>query len=160
MRGKGIFALVAAPVLAAPASAATADVPIANFSFAPTTVRIQPGDTVTWHWDGPDLNHSVTADPGQPESFDSDPSTSSPLHTPGDTFSHTFNTAGTFTYHCKVHSFMQGKVVVGTPTTPPPASGGAPSISSLRASGGRFCKRGARNCHPKPTRVKFSLSAA
>jgi plastocyanin len=159
MRGKGIFALAAAAALAAPASAATSDVHIANFAFAPSTTRIQPGDTVTWHWDGPDLNHSVTSDPGQSASFDSDPGNSSPLHVVGDTFSHTFGSAGTFTYHCKVHSFMHGKVVVGTP--PPPTGGtAAPAISSLRASGGRFCRRGARACRAKSTRISFKLSAS
>ena len=51
------------------------------------------------------------------DSFDSDPGrTPSNLdHPPGDTFSHTFNTPGTFSYICKVHSFMTGKVIVNGP---------------------------------------------
>jgi plastocyanin len=30
----------------------------------------------------------------------------------GSTFGHTFATAGTFAYHCKIHSTMHGTVVV------------------------------------------------
>src|SRR5919112_4779012 len=113
--------------LAAPAHAATTGVDVANFAFKPATVNIAPGDTVTWTFKGPDLNHSVTS-----SAFDSDPGNSMPLHVVGDTFSHTFPDAGTFSYICKVHSFMTGKVVVGT--APPPDTT-APVISSLKVKG-------------------------
>src|SRR5215213_7408094 len=141
--------------LVAPAWGATSDVDVANFAFTPSSVSIQPGDTVTWHFRGPDLNHSVTSDPGQSESFDSDPGDSSPLHSPADTFSHTFNAAGTFTYVCKVHSFMSGEVVVGGPAGGAPSTGGGtptsgdsspPAISLLRATGGRSCSGAKRAC--------------
>src|SRR3954453_24066332 len=100
--------------LATAAPAQAADVTIQNFAFSPTPVTIAQGDTVTWHWAGPDTNHSVTSDANQADSFDSDP-IRPPLsadHPPGDTFDHVFNTPGTFTYFCKVHSSMHGKVVV------------------------------------------------
>jgi LPXTG-motif cell wall-anchored protein len=45
----------------------------------------------------------------------------------GDSFSHTFNTAGTFAYHCQFHvaQGMVGTVVVeASSTTPPPTSPG------------------------------------
>src|SRR5919206_306000 len=103
--------------LTAPAWGATSDVGVANFQFSPSRVDIQPGDTVTWRFAGPDTDHSVTSDPGQAESFDSDPGNSSPLHRLGDTFSHTFTTPGTYTYFCKVHPFMTGRVVVRAPGT-------------------------------------------
>src|SRR3954469_14788589 len=103
--------------LAVPAWAATKDVDVSGFAYSPQTIQIDPGDTVTWHFSGPDLNHSVTSDDGQSESFDSDAGNPSPLHAPTDTFSHTFAAAGKFTYHCKVHSFMTGTVQIGQPST-------------------------------------------
>jgi plastocyanin len=154
--------------IAVPAWAATSDVTVSDFAYSPASVQIQPGDTVTWTFAGPDLNHSVTSTAGQSESFDSDPN-ASPLHAPGDKFSHTFNSAGRFTYFCKVHSFMTGTVQVGDPgggePPPPPPPGEedvtAPGVSSLKAKGGRKCKRGTkRKCTAKPTRVSFLLSEA
>jgi plastocyanin len=35
---------------------------------------------------------------------------------PGQTWTHTFTTPGTFTYHCLYHSWMQGTIVVKSPT--------------------------------------------
>src|SRR4051812_40463426 len=138
--------LLALGVAAAPASAA--DVTIKNFAFDPSTITINQGDSVTWTWAGPDTNHSVTSDPNQADSFDSDPgrTPSSADHLPGSTFAHTFNTSGTFTYICKVHSFMTGKVIVNEPGGGPPPDTTAPAISGLKASGGRKCSPKAKNC--------------
>src|SRR4051794_33664270 len=151
----GAFGLAAAPAVAA-------DVSIKNFAFDPAAVTIAQGDTVTWHWDGPDTNHSVTSDPNQPDSFDSDPgrTPTSADHLPGSTFDHTFNTPGTFTYICKVHSFMTGKVIVNEPGGGPPPDTAAPAISGLKASGGKKCKRHAKHCKGKPTTVRFTPSEA
>src|SRR4051794_600185 len=142
--------------LTVPAWAATSDVDVSGFAYSPASLHVDPGDTVTWHFTGPDLNHSVTSDDGQSESFDSDPNTTSPLHAPTDTFSHTFAAAGKFTYHCKVHSFMQGTVVVGDAGPGPDTT--PPGVTDLKAKGGRKCKRHAKHCHGKPTRVTFTLS--
>jgi hypothetical protein len=97
---------------------------VGGFAFSPTPVVIDEGDSVTWHFAGPDTNHSVTADAGQTMTFDSDPMTTLPNHTIGDTFPITFPTSGCFVYHCKVHSTMHGQVQVGTGVCPPPSSGG------------------------------------
>jgi plastocyanin len=121
--------VVALLVPTSPARAAT--VSVANFRYAPSTIRVAPGDTVSWSWAGPDTNHSVTADPGQAESFDSEGGVATPLidHPVGFTFSHTFTRAGSFTYFCQVHTFMRGRVDVGT------SSGDttSPAITRLRA---------------------------
>jgi plastocyanin len=77
---------------------------IKDFEFAPATITIKVGDTVTWTNNGPSL-HTVTADDG---SFDSGSLSA------GKTFSHTFQTAGTFTYHCSIHPFMTATVIVQT----------------------------------------------
>jgi plastocyanin len=155
-------ALIAGVVLAlgAAAPAFAADVTIKNFAFTPDTITVAQGDTVTWHYAGPDTNHSVTSDPGQADSWDSDPSgpPSSVTHPPGSVFSRMFNTPGTFTYFCKVHSNMHGKVVVTGPGGAPPPDTTPPVLSSVKATGGRTCKRGAQHCTPKPTVVHFTLS--
>ena len=77
-------------------------VTIKDFEFTPATVTIKVGGTVTWTNNGP-TTHSVTADDG---SFDSGNLSQ------GKTFSHTFQTAGTFSYHCSPHPFMKANVVV------------------------------------------------
>jgi plastocyanin len=124
-----VVALASLGVLATPAAADDATVKIANTAFSPGTVSIHVGEKVTWNWAGPDRNHTVTSDSGQAESFESTPGVPDAAVTdgpPGETFSHTFGQTGSFSYHCRVHSFMQGKVNVvaaGTPlpvdTTPP-----------------------------------------
>jgi plastocyanin len=79
--------------------------------YTPDPARIAVGEAVLWTWRGSTLNHSVTADPGQEESFDSDPS-GTPNHSDGDTFSHEFTHQGTFTYYCRNYPTMQGVVDV------------------------------------------------
>jgi plastocyanin len=82
-----------------------------TLSYTPDPARLGVGETVIWRWDGATLNHSVTADPGQKESFDSDPG-GAPNHSAGDSFSHEFTHQGTFTYHCRTHPTMTGTVDV------------------------------------------------
>jgi plastocyanin len=113
----------AKPAPAAPApdvkparAAKTYDVKIADFAFAPANVSIRLGDVVKWSWTGADVNHSVTSTNGQAEQFESHPGlkigeiTKAPA---GGTFSHTFTHEGSFTYFCRVHPGMTGKVTVG-----------------------------------------------
>lgn len=87
---------------------------IGNQRFEPARVIVAAGDTVIWSWEGPDTNHSVTSDPGQKESFDSDPGEPGPLvrHRVDDGYSHKFDTIGTYAYRCKVHPDMRGTVEV------------------------------------------------
>ena len=91
----------AATVPAAPV--ATDHVAIQSFAFGPGTVTVRPGTTVTWTQQDED-QHTVTADDA---SF-----ASSPLVT-GQTYTHTFTAPGTYHYHCAIHPFMHGTVVVG-----------------------------------------------
>jgi plastocyanin len=160
MRGLITAAVIAFGAAAAPAQAA--DVTIQNFAFMPSSITVAQGDTVNWTWAGPDTNHSVTSKSGQADSFDSDPgNTPSSLdHPPGDTFSHSFNTPGTFSYFCKVHTYMTGKVVVNGPGGAPPPDTTAPKLSKVSATGGRKCKKGQKNCKGKPTVLRFNLSEA
>jgi LPXTG-motif cell wall-anchored protein len=111
---------VATVLSAGPALAAS--VSVADFRFAPGTVTIQTGQSVTWTSSGPSP-HTVTADDS---SFDSG------NLNPGQSFSHTFAVAGTYHYHCQYHvaQGMVGTVIVQAATTTPPPS------SSPPASGG------------------------
>ena len=75
---------------------------INNFMFDPASITIKVGTTVTWT-NQESATHSVVA---------SDGSWESPSLNTGDTFSHTFDKAGTFEYVCGFHSRMMGTVIV------------------------------------------------
>jgi plastocyanin len=100
----------ASPMAAAsPAAEASAcpegvasEVVISDFQFAPADMSVAVGTTVTWSNQGPS-GHTVTADDG---SFDSGTITA------GSSFANTFDTAGTFTYHCSIHPQMTGTITV------------------------------------------------
>jgi plastocyanin len=147
--------LVAFGAFAAPATAA--DVTISGFAFKPTPVTIIQSDNVTWHYAGPDTNHSVTSDPMQADSWDSDPNpTGFIFHPVGSTFAHRFDVLGSFTYYCKVHSYMHGRVIVKAPGS----DIRPPKVTALKATGGRTCKKPPGKCKPRPTSVSFKLSEA
>ena len=93
------------PSTAPAASAATANaaVTISGFAFGPAAVTVTAGSMITWT-NQDSAAHTVTADDG---SFDSSSLAQ------GATFSQTFSTAGTVTYHCKIHPSMTGTITVG-----------------------------------------------
>lgn len=106
------------------AAAATAGVQVVDNSYGPATVTIEVGDTVRWTWAGQE-RHSVTSADGR---FDSHPACTALLTAtcggPGYAFEHTFDSAGTYAYRCRVHgAAMSGTVVVREPAPddPPPA---------------------------------------
>lgn len=77
-------------------------VTIDGFAFAPVTLTVTAGTTVTWT-NRDEEPHTVAA---------SDGSFHSPGMGTGATFTHTFPTAGTFDYVCSIHPMMRGTVVV------------------------------------------------
>lgn len=78
-------------------------VTIANMSFSPATITVKAGTTVTWkNTDG--FAHTVTSDDGT--NFNSGNLGA------GANFSFAAKTAGTFDYHCTIHSGMSGTLVV------------------------------------------------
>lgn len=96
----------------------TAAVEISDNEFMPSSVTVALGGTVTWTNNGTNP-HTVTSDDGT--SFDSNPQCApsvSPLPptgdclTQGESYTETFTEAGSFTYHCKVHTSMTGTVTV------------------------------------------------
>lgn len=111
------LAIIAFTLGALPARAADQSVTIANLAFSPATVSVNVGDSVTWTHQDSGIPHTVTADSG---AFNSGQLNS------GQSFSQTFTSAGTVTYHCDIHPTMTGSVVVAAASggaTTPPASG-------------------------------------
>jgi plastocyanin len=99
--------LLALPLVAL---AATSAVNIQGSAFVPPTVTVKVGDIVTWT-NRDAVGHTTTSDA---------PGWDSGVLVTGGSFSHPFMVAGTFTYHCAIHLFMTGTVVVQGPSTPQP----------------------------------------
>ncbi len=93
-----------------------------NF-FAPTSISITAGDTITWTNDGA-LAHTATngvrGSAGAGDSWDH--VVASAASSP----SVTFNTPGTVQYFCRFHFGMDGTITVQAPSTPTPAPTTAP----------------------------------
>src|SRR3954470_23805683 len=116
-------------------SAMTVDVTIGpggQLVFSPSSVTIHPGDQVKWTWAS--SGHSTTSgSPGQPNGI-----WDSGLHNQGATFTHTFNSAGTFPYYCIPHGgccMMVGTVmVVNASPTPMPTPTSTPTPTATPAA--------------------------
>ena len=91
--------LLALPLVA---FAATSPVTIQGSAFNPPTTTVHVGDTVTWT-NRDAIGHTSTSDTAKWDS---------PVLPNGGSFSFTFTIAGTFTYHCSIHTFMKGSIVV------------------------------------------------
>ncbi|MDQ6674088.1 MAG: cupredoxin domain-containing protein [Chloroflexota bacterium] len=89
----------------------------AKWGFAPATVKIQPGSWITWSNAGQDP-HTVTALDGSFDSGNLDPS---------EGYSWFFADAGTFTYTCVLHPWMQGTVIVAPSAPTPPTADPVPA---------------------------------
>ena len=106
------LAICAIALLAALLSISAAAAPKANvhkvtikdLKYDPAKLTIKPGETVEWT-NKDDNNHTVT--PDDEKAFDSSENLGA-----GDTFSHTFDQAGKFGYHCKYHPRMKGVITV------------------------------------------------
>jgi plastocyanin len=108
---------------------ASASVTMGDLFFSPSSVTIAVGDTVTWRNTG-QAPHNATADDGS-------------FHTPtlnnGQSASHTFTQAGTFSYICTIHPQMKGTIRVLASSSGGGGGGGngggASSSSSTGSSG-------------------------
>jgi plastocyanin len=85
------------------ASAGISEVTIVDSSFQQSEITINTGTTVEWTQTG-SLPHTVTADDG---AFDSGTLQN------GDTFQHTFDEPGRYTYHCEFHGSAGGIGMAG-----------------------------------------------
>jgi plastocyanin len=95
----GLHGEVAAAGGTAQASKAKA-VTIRDFAFAPATLKVARGSRVVFTNTG-SVAHTVTR-----KSFNSGEIQ------PGTSFGVRFNQKGSFAYHCTIHPFMKGKIVV------------------------------------------------
>jgi plastocyanin len=66
---------------------------IQDFTFSPASVTIKAGQTVFWSNNGPSA-HTTTSDTGVWDSG---------TLSPGSTFQMTFNTPGSYSFHCTIH---------------------------------------------------------
>jgi plastocyanin len=94
-----------------------------GFTFSPSSLTVQVGDTVEWSWSS--SGHTVTSGSqcsadGQFCSPGDSNCASAPLSNQGATYSHTFSTAGTFPYFCTPHCDfgMVGTIVVQPAAAP------------------------------------------
>ena len=79
------------------------DISISGFAFNPASITIPKGATVIWtNQDA--TAHNIVSDTGNELNSDT--------FSKGETFAHTFNTPGTYTYHCGVHPSMKGEIIV------------------------------------------------
>lgn len=95
-------AAVPAPAPATAPSPTAVRVDISGFAFSPPEITVAPGTKVTWIHQAP-TPHTVTSDTGIFKSGNLSRNAS---------FSYTFTTRGTFSYHCSIHPSMKGKVIV------------------------------------------------
>ena len=77
------------------------EVSMKDIKFAPDSITVNAGDTVTWVNDD-SVGHDVTGD-----NFKSGDAGAMQM---GDTYEHAFKKAGTFDYVCTVHPGMEGSV--------------------------------------------------
>ncbi len=74
---------------------------IQGMAFTPATITVNANTTITWtNKDG--VTHTVTSDTGL---FNGNLSQNG-------VFTHTFTTPGSYPYHCSIHTYMTGTVIV------------------------------------------------
>jgi plastocyanin len=77
-------------------------VTISNYAYAPATLTVKKGTTVTWV--NKDIaKHTVTGNNGGPASS---------LFGQNEQYTYTFDTVGIFPYFCEPHPYMKAMVVV------------------------------------------------
>jgi plastocyanin len=105
-----IGALLLCLLAAGSVRAADASVTIADLAFAPGTVTITEGDSVTWtNQDG--VDHTATGTGFDTEAMGT-----------GESSTISFETAGTFAYACAIHPTMRGAIIVEAAAAAPTAT--------------------------------------
>lgn len=85
------------------AQSVKAEVDIKSMAFAPGKVTMKRGSVVIWT-NNDSVSHTVTADNGD--------GPKSKTLAPGQIYTFVFDKAGTFSYHCSLHTQMKGTVTV------------------------------------------------
>jgi 3',5'-cyclic-AMP phosphodiesterase len=79
------------------------DVVVDNFSFAPATIAVKPGATITWT-NKDDVPHIIVGTDGNFKS---------PVLDTDQRYSHRFDAPGAYKYYCAMHPKMTGQIQVG-----------------------------------------------
>ena len=102
------------------------------YASSPCLLTVYAGETVAWRNQG-NIVHNVKDCGASCDNPTGSPTFSSSFIPPGSTYSHPFNSLGTFNYYCSIHPAMRGAltVIVGTPAstvapTPPPTAAPTP----------------------------------
>ncbi len=85
-------------------SGTTQEVSISDFAFDPPTLSVQQGTTVVWT-NKDSVPHSIVGD-----------NFSSTALNPGESYSYTFTSGGSFAYKCSFHPQMKAYVIVAGPS--------------------------------------------
>lgn len=117
------LAALAAVLVVVAAGAATQTVQVTKGGFTPQSATVSTGDTVTWH-NADSADHQVVANDG---------SFASPVLHSDQSYSHTFNSAGTVKYYDADAKTHTGTIVV---TGPAPALTLSSSTSTVVYGGG------------------------
>jgi plastocyanin len=96
------IAITDAPLQPTMANAGMHEISVDNFSFAPASLGVPVGSTITWT-NRDDVPHTIIS---------SDRAFKSPALDTGEQFSHRFDTGGTYKYFCSLHPRMTGEIVV------------------------------------------------
>jgi plastocyanin len=112
-------------------------VDVADNEFKPNHAIVAVGGTVTWTLVGA-AAHTITAD---------DQSFNSGLMKPGESYSSTFSTLGSFTYTCLIHPGMKGTIEVVPPEQAAaqqgaPVAGGTPQAQQAASQPGAIAATG------------------
>lgn len=84
------------------------NISILNYAFVTPDITVKAGTTVTWV-NNDFVPHKLVAAPGSDTVV---PAFGSQDLSQGQSYSYTFNTAGTFDYICQIHPTMTGRVTV------------------------------------------------
>ncbi|MEV5957736.1 cupredoxin family copper-binding protein [Streptomyces sp. NPDC051987] len=139
------------------ASAAGHQVVMSGYAFAPRSLTITAGETVTWvNQDQAPHDVKTTSGPA---------SVHSPMLDKGGTWSYTFTTAGTYGYVCTVHPGMTAQLVVRAaaaqkPSTAVPADRRSNLSGPTRTAAPRRPARVTASTHPHNTAAAAAVPAA
>ncbi len=101
-----VLALTSAKTARPVKSVAPDQVAITGYNFKPSPAKVKAGTTATWT-NRDVARHNVVIDDGQTET-----NLKSELFGQGQTYSYTFNSPGTYKYHCEPHPYMHGTIEV------------------------------------------------
>src|SRR5205823_5256152 len=102
--GGALFLCAASGIAQQTAPAAQGQIVIDNFAFAPATLTVAAGTSVTW------INRDE--EPHTVMNADQQTTFRSPALDTNDKYTFTFTKPGTYKYFCTIHSHMIGTVVV------------------------------------------------